>query len=126
MNEMWGGEWCVCFLLCSRVGTKMMAPICGLGFAWLELLYQCQGREHLSFLMYLSRLGAKGKGEGRGLKAVSNQHQKWSQTLSRMKFQRAGDSSPDKWKEPENEPLAEWRVWPWALCRSRHDDLLKK
>lgn len=51
MNEMWGGEWCVCFLLCSRVGTKMMAPIWGLGFAWLELLYQCQGREHLSFLV---------------------------------------------------------------------------
>lgn len=97
MNEMWGGEWCVWFLLCSRVGTKMMAPIWGLGFAWLELLYQCQGREHLSFLMYLSRFGAKGKGEGWGLKAVSNRHQRWSQTLSRMKFQRAGDSSPDKW-----------------------------
>lgn len=79
------------FLLWLRFGTKMMAPVWGPGFGWLELLYQHQAREHLSFLMYLSRLGVKGKGEGQGLKAVSNQHQKWSQTLSRMKFQRAGE-----------------------------------
>lgn len=104
-----------------------MAPIWGPGFAWLELLYQRQGREHLSFLVYLFRLGAKGKREGRGLKAVSNQHQKMESDSITHEIPTAGDSSPDKWKEPENEPLAEWRVWPWALCRSRRDkDLLKK
>lgn len=56
----------------------------------------------------LAQGGAKGRGEGRGLKAASSQHRKWGQTLSPMKIQRAGNSPPEKCKEPRNEPPAEW------------------
>lgn len=66
----------------------------------LNFSHKCQGSQHLGFLTSLPTLGAKERGEGQGLKAVSGQHEKWTQTISPMKIRQAWDSPPEGWREP--------------------------